>query len=80
MKYDFHARPCAYFVNQASKFQSSITIIAEDKSVNAKSIISVLTSELVKDDRIKIIIDGIDENKAMQKLMHLIQDPLEKDW
>lgn len=80
LKYDFHARPCAYFVNKASKFLSDITIMGNGKKINAKSVISVLTMELIKDDRIKICIDGIDENIAMEKLLKLIEDPLEKDW
>jgi phosphotransferase system HPr (HPr) family protein len=42
-KTGLHARPASMFVQKASKFKSSIMIEKEDKTINAKSIISVLS-------------------------------------
>ncbi|GMQ58062.1 hypothetical protein AN1V17_24570 [Vallitalea sediminicola] len=80
LKYNFHARPCAYFVNQTSKYQSNINIVIGDINANGKSVISVMMLELAKDDKVKIIIDGNDEKEAMKKVIYLVENPLEKDW
>ncbi|GMQ63321.1 HPr family phosphocarrier protein [Vallitalea maricola] len=80
LKYNFHARPCAYFVNQTSKFGANITIVRGNKSGNGKSVISVMMLELAKGDKVRIVIDGNDEKEAMRKVVYLIENPLEKDW
>lgn len=80
LRYNFHARPCAYFVNQTSKFGANITIVRGNRSGNGKSVISVMMLELAEGDKVKIIIDGNDEEEAMKKVVYLIENPLEKDW
>lgn len=80
LRYNFHARPCAYFVNQTSKIGANITIVRGNKSGNGKSVISVMMLELAKGDKVKIVIDGNDEEEAMKKVVCLIENPLEKDW
>ena len=80
LRYNFHARPCAYFVNQTSKFRANITIVRGDRSGNGKSVISVMMLELAEGDKVKIVIDGNDEEEAMKKVVYLIENPLEKDW
>ncbi|QUH28993.1 HPr family phosphocarrier protein [Vallitalea guaymasensis] len=80
LRYNFHARPCAYFVNQTSKFEANITIVRGNRSGNGKSVISVMMLELAEGDKVKIVIDGNDEEEAMKKVVYLIENSLEKDW
>ncbi|MCT4596753.1 MAG: HPr family phosphocarrier protein [Vallitalea sp.] len=73
--YDFHAISTAYFVNEASKIQSSITIVIGNKKVNAKTILGVMSLEIIKGDKAHIIVDGIDEVEGMDKIKYLVNTP-----
>jgi phosphocarrier protein FPr len=63
-----HARPARVFVDIAKQFTSSIYIQYGEKRVNAKSMISVLTLGVPRDQRIHIDITGEDETAAATAL------------
>lgn len=67
-----HARPASVFVGEASKFKSDVFIEVNDKRVNAKSILGLLTLGIGKDTIIKIIAEGPDENNALDTLCELV--------
>ncbi|MFW6006751.1 MAG: HPr family phosphocarrier protein [Halanaerobiales bacterium] len=71
-----HARPAAMFVDTTSKFESKIKICYGDTEANAKSIISVLSLGLGKNDSFLLKIEGEDENKAMSKIKSFIENRL----
>jgi phosphotransferase system HPr (HPr) family protein len=68
-----HARAAAQVVRAASKFKSRIKLIRADNAVfaDAKSILSVLTLAAAKGTRLKIEIDGEDEQEALQTIENL---------
>ncbi|MDD2211925.1 MAG: HPr family phosphocarrier protein [Clostridia bacterium] len=68
-----HARPASMFVQKASKFKSSIVIEKGDKTINAKSIISVLSGGIGKGTQITLVIEGEDEQEAEKALVALIE-------
>lgn len=71
-----HARPAAMFVKVANGFLSQITVINlsnESDSVNAKSILGILTSGVQMNDRIRITAEGEDEDEALAALRDLIE-------
>ena len=68
-----HARPAAIFVNLASKFKSSILVEKGDDNFNGKSLISILSSRIIKGDIITLIIEGEDEEIAEKALISLIK-------
>jgi phosphocarrier protein HPr len=72
-KTGLHARPASMFVQKASKFKSSIMIEKEDKTINAKSIISVLSGGIAQGTKITLVIDGEDEQEAEKALVELIE-------
>jgi phosphocarrier protein HPr len=72
-KTGLHARPASMFVQKASKFKSSIMIEKEDKTINAKSIISVLSGGMGQGTKITLVIDGEDEQEAEKALVELIE-------
>lgn len=67
-----HARPATFFIQKANEFKSSIWIEKDDRKVNAKSLLGVLSLGIVKGTTINIIADGSDENEAAQTLTDLI--------
>jgi len=70
-----HARPAAMFVKQASQFKSKIMVenlSRGSKSVNARSILSVLSIGVNQNDKIRLTIEGEDEDQAMEALHNLI--------
>lgn len=72
----FHARPVISIVQLADKFKSNIYFQKDDKKVNAKSIIGVLSLEAIKEDKILIIAEGEDEKEAVSALAQLIEEGL----
>lgn len=69
-----HARPASLFVQNASRFKSAIKIRYEDKEVNAKSILSLLTLGVNKGAVITIQAEGEDEIQAVDTLAQLVKD------
>ena len=67
-----HARPATYFIQKANEFKSSIWIEKDDRRVNAKSLLGVLSLGIVKGTSINIIADGADEAEAIKTLSELI--------
>lgn len=67
-----HARPATFFIQKANEFKSSIWIEKEDRRVNAKSLLGVLSLGIVKGTSVKLIADGADEANAIETLAELI--------
>ena len=75
-KVGLHARPAASFVKMAVGFKSRITMENLSKRTppaSAKSILSVLSAAVQKDDKINIIAEGEDEAAAIAALVDLIR-------
>ena len=71
-----HARPATFFIQKANTFKSSIWIEKEDRRVNAKSLLGVLSMGIVKGTVITLIADGDDEAEAIDGLEKLIANEL----
>ncbi|MBR1739973.1 MAG: HPr family phosphocarrier protein [Ruminococcus sp.] len=67
-----HARPATFFIQKANEFKSSIWIEKEDRRVNAKSLLGILSLGIVGGTTIKIIADGVDEEAAVKGLVDLV--------
>lgn len=72
-----HARPATSFIQKANSFKSSLYIEREDRRVNAKSLLGVLSLGVVKGMEITLVADGSDEEEAMNALVTLIEHELE---
>ncbi len=62
------ARPVAVLVQVASQYDSSIYVECEDKKVNAKSIMGMMTLGLVAGEEVTVSANGEDEETAMQDI------------
>lgn len=69
-----HARPATFFIQKANEFKSSIwvEVVKDEKRVNAKSLLGVLSVGIVKGTEIVLIADGVDEEEAVNTLAELI--------
>ena len=67
-----HARPATFFIQKANEFKSSIWVEREERKVNAKSLLGVLSLGIVKGTPIKLEADGVDEKDAVEALVKLI--------
>jgi len=67
-----HARPATFFIQKANSYRSSIWVEKEDKRINAKSLLGVLSLGIVKGMTITLIADGGDESEAIEGLVELI--------
>lgn len=67
-----HARPATFFIQKANEFKSSIWVEKDERRVNAKSLLGVLSLGIVKGTAINLIADGADEKEAVETLVALI--------
>jgi phosphocarrier protein len=75
-KSGLHARPAAAFVQNAKEFRSQISLSKNEKTVNGKSILSVLTLGAEQGDQVVLKVDGEDAELAIDKLASLLESDL----
>ena len=73
LKNGLEARPAALFVQIASKFESHISVIVNEKQVNAKSIMGMMSLGAIKGQVIEIIAEGQDEKEAVESLVKFLK-------
>jgi phosphocarrier protein len=67
-----HARPATFFIQKANEFKSSIWVEREDRRVNAKSLLGVLSLGIIGGTSIRILAGGVDEENAVEELVRLV--------
>ena len=68
-----HARPATFFIQKANEFKSSIWVEKDERKVNAKSLLGVLSLGIMGDTSIRIIASGADEEEAVDQLVKLVE-------
>ena len=68
-----HARPATFFIQKANSYQSSVWVEKEDRKVNAKSLLGVLSLGIAQGMTINLIADGTDEAEALEGLEALVR-------
>lgn len=74
-----HARPATFFIQKSNEFKSGIWVEKNDRRVNAKSLLGVLSLGITKGTKITVIADGADEQEALDALTVLIGANLDDD-
>lgn len=59
------ARPVALLVQVASQYESNVYVECEEKKINAKSIMGMMSLGLPAGEEINVIVDGVDEEVTM---------------
>lgn len=67
-----HARPATFFIQKANSYKSSIWVEKDDRRVNAKSLLGVLSLGVTRGMQITLIADGQDEVEALNGLEELV--------
>jgi phosphocarrier protein len=67
-----HARPATFFIQKANTYKCSIWVEKDERKVNAKSLLGVLSLGIVKDMTITLVADGADEEEALEGLATLV--------
>lgn len=73
-KLGLHARAAAKLTNLAKQFSSQIELTANGKTVDCKSVMSLMLLAASKGTDIELTISGDDEAVAMQRLEKLINN------
>ncbi|MBQ7654196.1 MAG: HPr family phosphocarrier protein [Clostridia bacterium] len=68
-----HARPATFFIQKANEFKSSIWVEKDERRVNAKSLLGVLSLGIMGGTTINIIAGGPDEEQAVNELVALVE-------
>ncbi|MBR5774472.1 MAG: HPr family phosphocarrier protein [Clostridia bacterium] len=72
-----HSRPATFFIQKANEYKSSIWVEREERRVNAKSLLGVLSLGIMGGTNIRIIADGSDEQSAVEGLIKLVESGFE---
>ncbi len=67
-----HARPATFFIQKANSYKCSIWVEKDDRKVNAKSLLGVLSLGIVQGMSVTLIADGTDEQAALDGLCALV--------
>ncbi len=67
-----HARPATFFIQKANAYKSSVWVEKDDRRVNAKSLLGVLSLGITKGTVITLIADGQDEVEALNGIEELV--------
>ncbi len=62
------ARPIALVVQVASQFQADIFVETNNKKINAKSIMGMMSLGIATGEEITIVADGPDEEEAIKEM------------
>lgn len=71
---DAEARPVAVLVQKASHYDSKVYIEANDKKINAKSIMGMMSLGLVQDSEVVVVAEGEDEEQAVADIVAYLQN------
>ena len=69
-----HARPATILVNTANKFASDVNVEYENKTVNMKSVMGVLSLGVTKGAQLKVIAKGSDEEALLSALTETMKE------
>ncbi|TWT03311.1 HPr family phosphocarrier protein [Planococcus sp. CPCC 101016] len=73
LKTGLQARQAALFVQEANRYSADVYLEKDNKKVNAKSIMGIMSLAISKGTEVKISADGLDEEKAVQALSEIIE-------
>lgn len=74
-----HARPAALIAQTANKFSSEISLEKKGTTINAKSIMGIITMAAAYGTELKLTATGTDEKEAAEAIIHLFDSKFEED-
>lgn len=74
-----HARPAAIIARTANEFSCELTLEKDSTSVNAKSIMGVITMAASYNSVLTLKADGVDEKEAVDAIAALFESKFEEE-
>ncbi|AMQ05197.1 MULTISPECIES: HPr family phosphocarrier protein [Sporosarcina] len=74
LKSGLQARQAALFVQEANRFLSDVFLKKEERQVNAKSIMGIMSLAIARGTTVTLIAEGIDEEQALESLAVLVEN------
>ena len=71
-----HARPAGQLVNEAKKYESTITVKCGETSADAKKLIALMSMGVKCGDEVEITVDGADEEQAFLEIKTFFENQL----
>lgn len=71
-----HARPAAVFSKAAAGSAAEVTVAKDDRTANAKSLLSLLTLDCHKGDVVTITVEGDEADRVLDVLVALVESGL----
>ena len=78
-KLGLHARAAAKLVNEASGYESAITLHRDGQDVDAKSIMGIMMLAASQGALLEIMTEGADEQAAMEAILQLFESRFGED-
>ena len=72
LKSGLQARQAALFVQEANRYKSEVFLQKDEKKVNAKSIMGIMSLAIAKGTTVTLFADGDDAQKAVNALTDII--------
>ena len=73
MKPGLQARQAALFVQEANRYTADIFLKKDDRQVNAKSIMGIMSLAIAKGTKVTLMAKGTDEEKALSSLSEIVE-------
>ncbi|WJY27727.1 MULTISPECIES: HPr family phosphocarrier protein [Sporosarcina] len=73
IKPGLQARQAALFVQEANRFTSDVYVKRDERQVNAKSIMGVMSLAIAQGSTVQVITEGADEEQAAATLTAFIE-------
>ena len=67
-----HNKQATYFIQKANEFRSSIWVEVEERKINAKSLLGVLSMGITTGTEITLMAEGPDEEAAVKELSAML--------
>ena len=71
-----HNKQATYFVQKANEFESSIWVESENRKMNAKSLLGIMSLGIITGASVTLSAEGPDEEEAVNALENLMQRDL----
>jgi len=72
-----HAYPASLLAQCLQKFDSDVSITKDNRVINAKSTLKLMTMNAVTGTKLKFSFNGVDEEDAMKAVVHLFETNFE---
>lgn len=74
LKAGLQARQAALFVQEANRYSSEVFVEKDNKKVNAKSIMGIMSLAVSRGAKVVISATGVDEERAVNGLVSMIEE------